>query len=92
MFSSKHHYLKKILFGEIVFDDDFRKNLKLHTYMYGTVLLGTKCIRVCVCVRARARAYACVLVYVQASRRTGKQDFASILRASGSGAAIHTYV
>jgi hypothetical protein len=25
MFSSKHHDLQKILFGEIVFDDDFRK-------------------------------------------------------------------
>jgi hypothetical protein len=29
MFSSKHHDLQKILFGEIVFDDDFRKILKL---------------------------------------------------------------
>jgi hypothetical protein len=29
MFSSKHHNLQKILFGEIVFDDDFCKILKL---------------------------------------------------------------
>ena len=29
MFSSEHHDLQKILFGEIVFDDDFRKILKL---------------------------------------------------------------
>ena len=29
MFSSKHHDLQRILFGEIVFDDDFRKILKL---------------------------------------------------------------
>ena len=29
MFSSKHHDLQKILFGEIVFDDDFRKIIKL---------------------------------------------------------------
>ena len=28
MFSSKHHDLQKILFGEIVFDDDFRTILK----------------------------------------------------------------
>ena len=29
MFSSKHHDLQKILFGEIVFDDDFRKIVKM---------------------------------------------------------------
>jgi hypothetical protein len=29
MFSSKHQDLKKILFGEIVFADDFRKILKM---------------------------------------------------------------
>ena len=29
MFMSKDHDLQKILFGEIVFDDDFRKILKL---------------------------------------------------------------
>ena len=29
MFSSKHHDLQQKLFGEIVFDDDFRKTLKL---------------------------------------------------------------
>ena len=29
MFSSKHHDLQKISFGEIVFDDDFCKILKL---------------------------------------------------------------
>jgi len=38
----------------------------------------------CVCARAL------VLVCMQASRPTGKQDFASILRASGSGAAAGT--
>ena len=29
MFLSKHHDLQKTLFGEIVFDDNFRKILKL---------------------------------------------------------------
>ena len=29
MFSSKNHGLQKIFFGEIVFDDDFRKILKI---------------------------------------------------------------
>jgi hypothetical protein len=28
-FSSKHQYLQKILFGEVVFDDDLRKILKI---------------------------------------------------------------
>ena len=35
MFSSKHHDLQKILFGEIVFDDDFRKFLKLQNDVKG---------------------------------------------------------
>ena len=41
VFMSKHQDLQKIIFGEIVFDNDFYKIKKIHAYV---------CMYVCMCV------------------------------------------
>ena len=63
MFTSKHYDFQKLLFGEIVFDEEYNKTKKkTPAYICMYTYIKFVCVFVCLCVCVRARAL-CVYVY-----------------------------